>query len=280
MIGEPSVLVLDEPSTGVDPFSRRLLWDVILEASVQTRRSTVMLTTHSMEECEALCSKAGIMVNGGLRCFGSIPHLKARFGDGFMLECKMEAPPLHAVADLTHLVCDHLQNPGAEETGAQITAAQLAGACAVLGNAKRADNVAVALSTQLGDRDNGSIDVVSFASWWLLEDAVQHLDEFLRAHFSGVTLLERQADFCRYKVSDISPETKTEAESDTAPQVATALSRMFGLVEDARGRLGIKEYSLSQTSLEQIFNSFARQRNGADSRNTDNGGANSTQTYG
>lgn len=69
MIGEPSVLVLDEPSTGVDPFSRRLLWDVILEASVQSRRSTVMLTTHSMEECEALCSKAGIMVDGRLRCW-------------------------------------------------------------------------------------------------------------------------------------------------------------------------------------------------------------------
>ncbi|KAE9002859.1 ABC transporter A family member 1 [Phytophthora rubi] len=273
MIGEPSVLVLDEPSTGVDPFSRRLLWDVILEASVQSRRSTVMLTTHSMEECEALCSKAGIMVDGGLRCFGSIPHLKTRFGDGFLLECKLEAPPSHAISDLTHLVCDHLQIAGAEETGAHITATQLAGACAVLGNAKRTDVATPALYTQVG-QGNGSIDVASFANWWLLEDCVQRLDEFLRAQFSVVTLLERQADFCRYKVSGISQSSTEKNDSDTrvsdaTPQVATALSRMFELVEDARSRLGIKEYSLSQTSLEQIFNSFARRRGGVDLRKSD-----------
>ncbi|GMF24988.1 unnamed protein product [Phytophthora fragariaefolia] len=256
MIGEPCVLVLDEPSTGVDPFSRRLLWDVILEASIQSQRSTVMLTTHSMEECEALCNKAGIMVDGGLRCFGSIPHLKARFGDGFMLECKLDAPSSHTVADFVHLVSDRV------EAGALITTSQLAGLCTSLGNAQRADAAAFTLSTQLSGLDIGSVDVTSFASWWLLEDSVQRLDEFLRTHFSGVVLLERQADFCRYKLSELSlktcdADTEAEGSSVAATQVAIALSRMFELVEDARNRLGIREYSLSQTTLEQIFNSFA-----------------------
>ncbi|KAG7387511.1 hypothetical protein PHYPSEUDO_014033 [Phytophthora pseudosyringae] len=262
MIGDPSVLVLDEPSTGVDPFSRRLLWDVILEASVKSRRSTVMLTTHSMEECEALCSKAGIMVDGGLHCFGSIPHLKTRFGDGFLLECKLEAPPTHAVSDLAHLICDHLQTALTQEAGVQVTSSQIAGVCTALGNTKYVDSVSATFSTQLGRR-NGAVDLASFCNWWLLEDQVQRLDKFLQTEFSGVALIERQADFCRYKVSGIAQE-----------QIATALSRMFEVVEAAKGRLGIKEYSLSQTSLEQIFNSFARGRGGVESRNCNGNGSN------
>ncbi|OWZ23178.1 ABC transporter [Phytophthora megakarya] len=259
MIGDPSVLVLDEPSTGVDPFSRRLLWDVILEVSVKSRRSTVMLTTHSMEECEALCSKAGIMVDGGLRCFGSIPHLKNRFGDGFLLECKLDAPPSHAISDLVHLICDHLQIARTKASGIQITSSQIAGICTVLGNPTYADSATASFSTQFG-RGNGVIDIASFSNWWLVEDSVHRLDKFLEAEFIGVTLVERQADFCRYKVSGVICRSNGDVSGVTEVhgQVATALSRMFEAVEDAKHRLGIKEYSLSQTSLEQIFNSFAR----------------------
>ncbi|KAL4144394.1 hypothetical protein PRNP1_013527 [Phytophthora ramorum] len=249
MIGDPSVLVLDEPSTGVDPFSRRLLWDVILEASVRSRRSTVMLTTHSMEECEALCSKAGIMVDGGLRCFGSIPHLKNRFSDGCMLECKLEEPQSDAISELVRRVSDHLRIP----QHAPVAASQVEQLCVALGNTKRIFN--------RQGRDKSSIDMASFCEWWVQEDNMQRLDDFLRLQFASVTLLERQADFCRYKVSGVSCHGETSAELEVAPgseQRTSALSRMFEVVEAAKNRLGIKEYSLSQTSLEQIFNSFAR----------------------
>lgn len=104
MLGSPALLFLDEPSTGMDPHARRFLWDVILRVSVQSKQTTVMLTTHSMGECEALCSKFGIMVGGRLRCFGSIPHLKARFGDGFLLECKLQLPTSEQVASLLQQV--------------------------------------------------------------------------------------------------------------------------------------------------------------------------------
>lgn len=65
MIGAPRVVLLDEPSTGMDPKSKRFLWDTIL-ASFQGGRGAV-LTTHSMEEADALCSRVGIMVKGELR---------------------------------------------------------------------------------------------------------------------------------------------------------------------------------------------------------------------
>uniref|UniRef100_A0A2K6CSK9 ATP-binding cassette sub-family A member 2 n=1 Tax=Macaca nemestrina TaxID=9545 RepID=A0A2K6CSK9_MACNE len=76
LIGYPAFIFLDEPTTGMDPKARRFLWNLILDL-IKTGRS-VVLTSHSMEECEALCTRLAIMVNGRLRCLGSIQHLKNR----------------------------------------------------------------------------------------------------------------------------------------------------------------------------------------------------------
>ena len=73
---------LDEPSTGMDPFSRRALWSVILEALSHNR--TVLLTTHSMEEADAVCGRISIISSGRLRCIGTSQHLKNRFGSGYV----------------------------------------------------------------------------------------------------------------------------------------------------------------------------------------------------
>jgi len=83
LIGNPSVVFLDEPSTGMDPVSRRHMWDFI---SATMAGRSVILTTHSMEECEALCSNVGIMVDGRLRCLGSTQHLKNRYSTGYQLD--------------------------------------------------------------------------------------------------------------------------------------------------------------------------------------------------
>jgi len=90
-IGRPSVVFLDEPTTGMDPAARRYLWTVIKNA--RDLGMTIVLTTHSMEECEALATKLGIMVNGQLKCLGSVQHLKSKFGKGYslILKCKKDA---------------------------------------------------------------------------------------------------------------------------------------------------------------------------------------------
>jgi ABC-type multidrug transport system ATPase subunit len=77
LVGRPSVVFLDEPSTGMDPVARRQMWEVI---EAVKRTSSVVLTTHSMEECEALCNRIGIMVGGKFRCLGSAQHLKNKVG--------------------------------------------------------------------------------------------------------------------------------------------------------------------------------------------------------
>ncbi|KAI1884433.1 hypothetical protein AGOR_G00226350 [Albula goreensis] len=89
LIGGPPVIFLDEPSTGMDPVARRLLWDAV----TRTRESgkAIVITSHSMEECEALCTRLAVMVNGQFKCLGSPQHLKSKFGSGYTLLAKVQS---------------------------------------------------------------------------------------------------------------------------------------------------------------------------------------------
>ncbi|CAH8280475.1 unnamed protein product [Arabidopsis lyrata] len=81
LIGNPKVVYLDEPSTGLDPASRKNLWNVIKRAKQNT---AIILTTHSMEEAEFLCDRLGIFVDGGLQCIGNSKELKSRYGGSYV----------------------------------------------------------------------------------------------------------------------------------------------------------------------------------------------------
>jgi ABC-type multidrug transport system ATPase subunit len=82
-IGSPDILILDEPTTGLDPASRRQVWEVIERVKIG---KSVILTTHAMEEADHLCTRIGIMNFGRLRCLGSQNRLKAKFGTGYQLK--------------------------------------------------------------------------------------------------------------------------------------------------------------------------------------------------
>ncbi|WIA37022.1 hypothetical protein OEZ86_014006 [Tetradesmus obliquus] len=79
--GNPLVVYLDEPSTGLDPASRRNLWDVV---KANKRDRAIVLTTHSMEEAEMLCDRLGIFVDGRLVCIGNPKEITSRYG-GFLV---------------------------------------------------------------------------------------------------------------------------------------------------------------------------------------------------
>lgn len=102
LLGGPPVIYLDEPTTGMDPYTRRFLWDLIQDL-VRGGRS-VILTSHSMEECEALCTRLAIMVNGHFKCLGSIQHLKNRFGEGYCITVRTRGTSHDAVAAWFHRV--------------------------------------------------------------------------------------------------------------------------------------------------------------------------------
>ncbi|XP_056673219.1 ABC-type organic anion transporter ABCA8-like isoform X2 [Monodelphis domestica] len=89
ILGNPAVILLDEPSTGMDPEGQQQIWQTI-RAIFKKKESGAILTTHYMAEAEALCDRVAIMVSGKLRCIGSIQHLKSKFGKDYLLEIKVK----------------------------------------------------------------------------------------------------------------------------------------------------------------------------------------------
>jgi len=172
LIGNPAVVFLDEPSTGMDPVSRRFMWDFISETMANR---AVILTTHSMEECEALCSRIGILVNGALKCVGPSQHLKSRFGRGFQVDISTAAKD---------------------------------------SSAARA---------------------------------------FLLQHFPDAEKLEDYGGNIKYKILHRGSRAMPDGSGRD-----WKLKDVFALVEAHKAAVHISEYSVSQTTLEQIFISFAK----------------------
>ena len=77
LVTDPEVILLDEPTVGMDPQARRAVWDFVVE--LRDEGKTIMLTTHYMEEAEELCDEVGIMDHGKLIELGSPNDLKTRY---------------------------------------------------------------------------------------------------------------------------------------------------------------------------------------------------------
>ena len=91
LVGDPEILFLDEPTTGLDPQARRQVWDVI--ADVKARGGTVLLTTHYMEEAERLCDRIAIVDRGKVIALDTPAGLIARLGAEHVLEIETESLP-------------------------------------------------------------------------------------------------------------------------------------------------------------------------------------------
>ena len=72
LVGDPELLFLDEPTTGLDPQSRRQLWDVI--RALKARGATVVITTHYMDEAERLCDRVAVIDHGKVIALGTPPN--------------------------------------------------------------------------------------------------------------------------------------------------------------------------------------------------------------
>uniref|UniRef100_A0A674B1I3 P-type phospholipid transporter n=1 Tax=Salmo trutta TaxID=8032 RepID=A0A674B1I3_SALTR len=164
LIGGPPVVFLDEPTTGMDPKARRALWNCI--HSVIKEGRSVVLTSHSMEECEALCTRMAIMVNGRFRCLGSVQHLKNRFGDGYTIILRVAGPD----PDLPPVM------------------------------------------------------------------------KFIESKLPGSTLKEKHRNMLQYQLSSS----------------LTSLAHIFSILAKNKDLLRIEDYSVSQTTLDQVFVNFAK----------------------
>jgi ABC-type multidrug transport system ATPase subunit len=87
-IGDPKILFLDEPTTGMDPVSRRQAWELMLELK---KNKTIILTTHAMEEADILADRIAVIVDGTLKCVGSSLNLKNTYGDGYRISLNVKS---------------------------------------------------------------------------------------------------------------------------------------------------------------------------------------------
>uniref|UniRef100_A0A7N9AXI4 P-type phospholipid transporter n=1 Tax=Mastacembelus armatus TaxID=205130 RepID=A0A7N9AXI4_9TELE len=166
LIGAPPVVFLDEPTTGMDPKARRALWNCIHSVIKEGRRRHRVLTSHSMEECENLCTRMAIMVNGRFRCLGSVQHLKNRFGDGYTIILRVAGP------------------------------------------------------------DPDLLPVM----------------KFIESELSGSTLKEKHRNMLQYQL----------------PSSLTSLAHIFSILAKNKETLRIEDYSVTQTTLDQVFVNFAK----------------------
>src|SRR6476619_1316078 len=88
LVGEPELLFLDEPTTGLDPQSRRQLWDVI--RSLKDRGRTVVVTTHYMDEAERLCDRVAVIDHGKVIAQGTPAELIARVGGEHVIDLDLD----------------------------------------------------------------------------------------------------------------------------------------------------------------------------------------------
>merc|ERR1712146_229237 len=209
----------------------------------------------SMEECEALCTRIGIMVGGVMRCLGSAQRLRSKYGKGYQIEIGVELP----VHDEIVRVCNEvLLSLGKTELNdeqlhnATVTEANIKSSFI---NLKKEGWVERLTSSGTGSdlvsacSSSGYASLKHFASWFILEGYFDAIHEFLAESFTSYLVHERQPTKLRIEVPSELPSGGKRLLSD-----------MFKAIEDRKTQLHIKDYSMAQTSLEQIFNFFAQQQ--------------------
>lgn len=111
LMSEASLIMLDEPTAGIDPKTRRHIWNLL--NAIRDRKVAILLTSHSMDECEALCSRIGFLNKGSLISIGTSQHLKSRYGSSFLLSFTVHNPNKDTKNTLDSLVISKF---GAEPT--------------------------------------------------------------------------------------------------------------------------------------------------------------------
>lgn len=234
LLGGPSVILLDEPSAGMDPESRRFMWSVVGNIA-QKKTSAVVLTTHSMEEAEALSTKMGILVKGGIfKCFGSSQHIRNKFGKGYVIEIKIRN-------------LDESELPAKKEE--YLTGEGQAKPNALFG------------------------DQINFLVHNATVDASQEKDKIRVAH-AEINLFLAVLELCKvFKVVEVIEQYGNYIRC-RVDKLDKSIGFVFGLVEGFKSKFEMSEYSVSQTTLEQIFQQFADvqfQENAQMYRMSDNG---------
>jgi len=235
LVGEPELVFLDEPSCGMDPFARRNMWKIIESVADKRKHAIIILTTHSMEEAEALCSRIAIQVDGRFRCLGSSQEIKNRYGEGFQLSVRVLAKG-KTVEAIRKEIAESLNL--SDEISGQVSLKDWMDSELVTAVAGRRDRM---IHPSFGLRNEGEILTVGELAIWVYKDTIfGDIESFLMNLYSSVELVELHGLNIVVKING-----------------KVKIGELFKKLNQNKNKIGIQDYQVTQTTLEQIFNKFA-----------------------
>ena len=240
MICNPPIVLLDEPSTGMDPEARRFMWAVIHKLTSKSDSNCVIMTTHSMDEAETLCRRMAIMVNGEFVCMGSANYIKENYGYGFEIDVRIkpfEQKELYDIIQNLGLKRNHKIN-SIDEAKEILVKINKNNYCNYLNEEGIGRKIYHEIIV------TGSTSIQTLINWTRYVSCAMKMIGVVLPHFKEIILAEFIENNFLFKIK------KSEN--------AKSIGFLFTLLETQKDPCQITEYSIQQTSLEQIFNKFAQ----------------------
>ena len=224
----------------MDPESKRLMWSNIHKLTTKAKKSSIILTTHSMDEAETLCKRMGIMVNGEFVCLGKANEIKDKYGFGYELNIRIK--PL--TEELEEKLFFNKYNI---DKKLRVNMQNIENILEQINKTNYIDEIK---EGRLGEKliknmeKSNGISINLLLSWiFYVKNAIKFMN-YGKDYFDKIIIEENIDNNFSFKLEKKEENNKS-------------IGYLFGLFETYKEECYIIEYSLQQTSLEQIFNKFA-----------------------
>ena len=246
----PPIVLLDEPSTGMDPEARRFMWSVIHKISTKGKKASVIMTTHSMDEAETLCKRMAIMVNGEFVCLGKAGQIKEKYGYGYEIEVRIKP--------LSEIKFEKIIKENNLDKNMKINFKNISDVLKTIGKANFINELNKGRFGSKIIREihiNNDIPIRTLISWiFFVENALKFIKK-AENYFEVIVLTEFIDNNFLFKMKK-NQDTKS-------------IGFFFGLFERNKSECFVTEYSIRPTSLEQIFNMFEEKQRKANNKEED-----------
>ena len=267
LLCNPQIILLDEPSTGMDPEARRFMWSIIHKISKIGKKSSVIMTTHSMDEAETLCKRMGIMVNGEFVYLGKASQIKDKYGYGYEIDLRIKPLTVQQQNEYIQIINgngntfphdtinynENITNSFNDNNNFMYNKNSKI-------NFDNINDILISLNKiyfieelkvdRLGKKIikdielNGNIHLITLLNWiFFIQNAFKFIKN-AKNYFDEIYLSEHIENNFLFKMKK-GPNTNS-------------IGFFFGLFEKHKEECFVTEYSIQPTSLEQIFNKFAK----------------------
>ena len=242
IICNPPIILLDEPSTGMDPEARRYMWGVIHRMSLNRKKSSIIMTTHSMEEAETLCKRIAIMVDGQFKCLATSDEIKEKYGFGFEINLQINNPNFEELLKKYKI--------SEEDKEAKINLNNL-------GTYLEKYNLSNFRKELTKERLGGKIiEEINFGGYVYFNRIISWI-YFLENALKMIQIILK--DFPEIHCSDYGENNFVFKIKRNRKEEEKSIGYLFGIIEENSNKYNIQKYFLQLTSLEQIFNKFAKE---------------------